>query len=60
MEGACIALVTATGNKVMLAKLIREGRWPPQVDLSEEIEIGERLDDDDKEAGIALLPRTNQ
>ena len=44
LEGACIAVVTATGKRVVLAKLIREGRWPPQADLSEEVEEINRLE----------------
>lgn len=60
LEGACMALVTATGNRVVLAKLIREGRWPPQVDLSEEVEEINRMENEDVErladAGIALTP----
>ena len=30
LEGACIAVVTVTVNRIVLAKLIKEGRWPPQ------------------------------
>lgn len=36
LEGACIALVIQTGKRVLLANLMREGRWPPKEDLSEE------------------------
>mmetsp|Transcript_24894 Transcript_24894/g.53705 ORF Transcript_24894/g.53705 Transcript_24894/m.53705 type:complete len:237 (+) Transcript_24894:191-901(+) len=54
LEGACIAVVTATGNRVVLAKLIREGRWPPPTDLSEEVEEINRMENEDMEAGIAL------
>ena len=51
LEGACIAVVTATGNRVVLAKLIREGRWPPNTDLSEEATEIDRMEN---EEGIAL------
>mmetsp|Transcript_22660 Transcript_22660/g.40556 ORF Transcript_22660/g.40556 Transcript_22660/m.40556 type:complete len:243 (-) Transcript_22660:254-982(-) len=54
LEGACIAVVTATGNRVVLAKLIKEGRWPPQTDLSEEVEEINRMENEDLESGIAL------
>lgn len=54
LEGACIAVVTGTGNRVVLAKLIREGRWPPGTDLSEEVEEINRMENEDVEAGIAL------
>ena len=53
-EGACIAVVTATGNRVVLAKLIKEGRWPPSIDLSEEVGEIDRLENE--ESGIALTP----
>ena len=56
LEGACIAVVTATGSRTVLAKLIREGRWPPGTDLSEEVEEINRLENEDAEAGIALAP----
>lgn len=54
LEGACIAVVTGTGNRVVLAKLIKEGRWPPGKDLSEEVEEINRMENEDVEAGIAL------
>ena len=57
LEGACIAVVTATGNRVVLAKLIAARRWPPGSDLSEEIEEMDALfgaRDEDAESGIAL------
>lgn len=54
LEGACLAVVTATGSRVVLAKLIREGRWPPGKDLSEEVEEINRMENTDLEAGIAL------
>eukprot|EP01082_Thalassiosira_pseudonana_P006375 g5997.t1 g5997 contig20:590148-590985(+) len=56
LEGTCIALVTATGNQVLLARLISEGRWPPKGDLSDEVELGNTIEDEDVEAGISLLP----
>lgn len=57
LEGACIAVVTATGNRVVLAKLIKEGRWPPgSSDLSEEVEEINRMENEDAETGIALTP----
>ena len=57
LEGACIAVVTATGNRVVLARLIAEGRWPPGSDLSEEIKEMNALFGtwgEDAESGIAL------
>eukprot|EP00581_Thalassiosira_minuscula_P011525 CAMPEP_0183712604 /NCGR_PEP_ID=MMETSP0737-20130205/7693_1 /TAXON_ID=385413 /ORGANISM="Thalassiosira miniscula, Strain CCMP1093" /LENGTH=239 /DNA_ID=CAMNT_0025941251 /DNA_START=53 /DNA_END=772 /DNA_ORIENTATION=- len=54
LEGACIAVVTATGSRVVLGKLIKEGRWPPHGDLSEEAEEINRLEKEDVESGIAL------
>lgn len=54
LEGACIAVVTATGSRVVLAKLIREGRWPPDEDLSEEVEEINRMENEELESGIAL------
>ena len=54
LQGACIAVVTATGNRVMLAKLIKAGRWPPQADMSEEVDEIDRMEY--LEAGIALTP----
>lgn len=61
LEGTCIALVTATGSRCLLARLIKEGRWPPNGDMSGEIGVilGEGADNDDLEAGIALLPRSS-
>ncbi|KAL7544912.1 hypothetical protein ACHAWF_008286 [Thalassiosira exigua] len=56
LEGACVAVVTATGSRTVLAKLIREGRWPPSADLSEEVEEINRMENEDLEAGIALTP----
>lgn len=52
LQGACMAVITATGDRVMLAKLIKAGRWPPQTDLSEEVEEIDRMEC--MEAGIAL------
>ena len=54
LQGACMAVVTATGNRVMLAKLMKAGRWPPQADLSEEVDEIDRMEN--LEAGIALTP----
>lgn len=54
LQGACMAVVTATGNRVMLAKLIKAGRWPPQTDMSEEVDEIDRMEY--LEAGIALTP----
>ena len=54
LQGACIAVVIATGDRVMLSKLIQAGRWPPQTDLSEEVEEIDRMEC--LEAGIALTP----
>lgn len=63
LEGACIALVTGCGERTLLAKLIKEGRWPPKGDLSDEVEeigrmnMDESTTNDDYEAGIALVQR---
>ena len=54
LEGACIAVVTATGSRTVLAKLIKEGRWPPNTDLSEEVSEIDRMENE--ESGIALTP----
>ena len=54
LEGACIAIVTATGCRTVLAKLIKEGRWPPNTDLSEEVQEIDRMENE--ESGIALTP----
>lgn len=54
LEGACLAVVTATGSRVVLAKLIKEGRWPPGEDLSGEAEEINRMENEDVESGIAL------
>ena len=54
LEGACIAIVTATGSRTVLAKLIKEGRWPPNTDLSEEVQEIDRMENE--ESGIALTP----
>ena len=64
LEGACIALVTGCGEKTILAKLIKERRWPPKGDLSEEVEEIGRMNmeessnnDDYDSSGIALVQR---
>jgi len=51
LEGACIAVVTATGSRVVLAKLIREGRFPPSTDLTDEVHEINRMEN---EEGISL------
>ena len=56
LEGACIAVVTATGNRTVLAKLIKEGRWPPGADLTEEVEEINRMENEDLDSGIAMTP----
>jgi magnesium-transporting ATPase (P-type) len=61
LEGACIAVVTGTGCRVVLAKLIKARRWPPSTDLSEEVEEINRLEHEihrleNEEGGIALTP----
>eukprot|EP00573_Skeletonema_grethae_P000660 CAMPEP_0201687474 /NCGR_PEP_ID=MMETSP0578-20130828/1523_1 /ASSEMBLY_ACC=CAM_ASM_000663 /TAXON_ID=267565 /ORGANISM="Skeletonema grethea, Strain CCMP 1804" /LENGTH=235 /DNA_ID=CAMNT_0048171633 /DNA_START=97 /DNA_END=801 /DNA_ORIENTATION=- len=57
LEGACIALVTECGERTILAKLIKEGRWPPKGDLSDEVEETGRSSDDYDSSGIALVQR---
>ncbi len=63
LEGACIALVTGCGERTILAKLIKEGRWPPKGDLSDEVEeigrmnMDESTCDDYDSSGIALVQR---
>ena len=61
LEGACIAVVTGTGSRVVLAKLIKARRWPPSSDLSEEVEEINRLEHEihrleNEEGEIALTP----
>lgn len=53
LRGSCIAVVTACGPQTVLGRLIREGRWPPKVDLSVELEE----EDVDEEANVALIDR---
>ncbi len=63
LEGACIAVVTGCGEGTILAKLIKEGRWPPKQDLSDEVEEIGRMnmdessvnDDYDSSGSIALV-----
>jgi Ca2+-transporting ATPase len=52
LEGACIALVVSTGKQVLLARLIKDGRWPPKGDISDEIKAEESARD---EEGISLM-----
>mmetsp|Transcript_17911 Transcript_17911/g.25952 ORF Transcript_17911/g.25952 Transcript_17911/m.25952 type:complete len:239 (-) Transcript_17911:267-983(-) len=54
LQGSGVAVVTATGSNTLLASLIREGRWPPKGDLSEELGGGGD-EDEDLEAGVSLL-----
>ncbi len=37
LRGSCVAVVIATGERVVLSKLIRARRWPTSKDLSEEV-----------------------
>jgi magnesium-transporting ATPase (P-type) len=37
LRGSCVAVVIATGERVILSKLIRARRWPTSLDLSEEV-----------------------
>lgn len=63
LEGACIALVTGCGESTILARLIKDGRWPPKGDLTNEVgEVGrmnmdESTSDDHDSSGIALVQR---
>eukprot|EP00566_Odontella_aurita_P022077 CAMPEP_0113531770 /NCGR_PEP_ID=MMETSP0015_2-20120614/3679_1 /TAXON_ID=2838 /ORGANISM="Odontella" /LENGTH=232 /DNA_ID=CAMNT_0000430639 /DNA_START=267 /DNA_END=965 /DNA_ORIENTATION=- /assembly_acc=CAM_ASM_000160 len=57
LRGSCIAVVTAIGPSTALAKLIRDGRWPPKGDLSGEIEAERTEGEDDDEANISLIDR---
>ena len=63
LEGACIGLVVNCGENTVLAKLIREKRWPPKGDLSKEVEnmfgkiSNENYNDDYDSSGIALVQR---
>ena len=52
LEGACIALVVATGKRVLLARLIENGQWPPRCDMSDEIKTEEMTR---SEEGISLM-----
>ena len=53
LEGACVALVLQTGKRVLLANLIKQGRWPPKHDLTEEVNSKDILRRDDE--GISLM-----
>jgi hypothetical protein len=53
LEGACVALVVQTGKRVLLANLIKQGRWPPKYDLTEEVKSKDILRRDDE--GISLM-----
>ena len=55
LEGACIAVVTATGSRTILAKLIREGRFPPSTDLSEEVQVINRLENEEGDIALTSL-----
>jgi hypothetical protein len=63
LEGACIALVTGCGERTILAELIKEKRWPPKGDLSDEVEeigrmnMDESTNDEYDSSGIALVQR---
>ena len=56
LDGAAICVVTATGDRVVLSKLIKEGRFPPTSDLTEEVtEIGRlELEMHNEEIGIEM------
>lgn len=49
LQGSCIAVATAIGPNTLLAKLIREGKFPP----SEEV----AMEQEDEEQGISLIAR---
>jgi len=54
LDGAAICVVTATGDRVVLSKLIKQQRWPPTSDLTEEVtEIG-RLEMQNEEISIEM------
>ena len=55
LEGACIAVVTATGGRTILAKLIREGRFPTSTDLSEEVQEINRLENEEGDIALTSL-----
>jgi len=55
LEGACIAVVTATGSRVVLAKLIREGRFPPSTDLTDEVQEINRLENEEGDIALTSL-----
>ena len=52
LEGACLALVVQTGKQLLLAKLIKDGRWPPKGDITEEVMEDMKKRD---EEGISLM-----
>ena len=52
LDGACIALVVATGKRVLLARLIDNGQWPPKGDMSDEVKTEEMMR---SEEGISLI-----
>lgn len=53
LEGACVALVVQTGKRVLLANLIKQGRWPPKYDLTEEVKSKDIFRQNDE--GISLM-----
>ena len=55
LEGACIAVVTATGDRTILAKLIKQGRFPPSTDLSEEVQEINRLENEEGDIALTSL-----
>ncbi|KAL3821882.1 hypothetical protein ACHAXA_008416 [Cyclostephanos tholiformis] len=46
LSGSCVAVAIATGERVTLSKLIRAGRWPPSMDLSEEVREMARMENE--------------
>jgi len=56
VQGSGEAVVTAIGPNTMLARVIREKRFPPQTQISELDEEG-GYTDEDPEAGISLVAR---
>lgn len=52
LQGSAIAVVTSVGEGTLLARLMREGRWPPGLPEEEG-------DLHPKDVGFALLPRNS-
>ena len=55
LDGAAIALVVKTGKRTLLARLIRDGRWPPNGDVSEDIKAEEMARDEEEISLMSIM-----